>query len=32
MAKVKLGARPKNFKRNVEFDMLDGTKRQSSFR
>ena len=26
MAKVKLGARPKNFKRNVEFDMLDGTK------
>ena len=26
MAKVKLGNRPKNFKRNVEFDMLDGTK------
>ena len=26
MAKVKLGARRKNFKRNVEFDMLDGTK------
>ena len=25
MAKIKLGNRPKNFKRKVEFDMLDGT-------
>ena len=26
MAKIKLGNRPKNFKRTVSFDMLDGTK------
>ena len=26
MAKLKLGSRPKSFKRTVSFDMLDGTK------